>query len=127
MVGDLHITARVLDLIRGHTICDLAYYLIFHFAPPVFHLPFPLKHISLLQHCVSWHQLNCASSFIIVALLSVNFAVGLVLGFGISFFEALSHLLHIGGDSTVTCISTNSREEKVYGEMGSSPKHEVVG
>ena len=44
-------------------ICDLAYYLIFHFTPLVFHLPFPSKRISFLQHCVSRHQLNCASSF----------------------------------------------------------------
>ena len=76
-------------LIRGHTNCDLAYYLVFHFAPPVFHFPFPLKHVSFLQHCVPRHQLKCASSSIIVALLSVCFAVGLVLGFSISFVEAL--------------------------------------
>ena len=106
-MGDLHITAWVLDLIWGHTICDLVYYLIFHFTPMVFHLPFPLKCVSFLQHYVSQHQLNCASSFIIIALLSVCFTVGLVLGFSISFFEALLHLFHIGGDSMVTCISTN--------------------
>ena len=112
---------RVFDLIQGHTICDLAYYLIFHFAPPVFHLPFPLKCISFLQHYVFQHQLNCASSFIIIALLSVHFAAGLVLGFGISFFEVLSHLFHIGGDSTVTCISTNCGEEKSMRRWGHLP------
>ena len=93
----------------------------------VFHLPFPLKHISFLQHYVSQHQLNCASSFIIIVLLSVHFTVGLVLGFSISLFEVLLHLFHIGGDMMVTCISTNRGEEKVYREMGSPPKHEVVG
>ena len=86
-----------------------------YFAPMVFHLPFPLKHISLLQHYVSRYQLNCASSFIIVVLLSVHFTVGLVLGFSISFFEALSHLFHLGRDSTATCISTNCGEEKSMG------------
>ena len=54
----------------------------------VFHFPFPLKHVYFLQHCVSWHQLNCARSSIIVALLSVHFTVGLVLCFSIGFFEA---------------------------------------
>ena len=75
MVGYLQITACIFYLVQGHTIHDLAYYLIFYFAPPVFHFPFPLKHVSFLQHCVSRHQLNCASSSIIVALLSVCFAV----------------------------------------------------
>ena len=84
-------------------------------------------HVSFLQHNVSQHQLNCACSFIIIALLLVCFAVGLVLGLSISLFEALLHLFHISGDMTVTCICTNHWEEKVYWEARSPPKHEVVG
>ena len=109
------------------TICDLAYYLIFYFTPMVFHLSFPLKCISFLQDYVSRHQLNCACSFIIIAILSVLFTVGLVLGFSISLFEVLLHLFHISRDRMVTCISTNCGEEKVYREVRSPPKHEVVG
>ena len=88
MVSYLQITARVLYLVRGHAIRDLAYYLVFYFAPLIFHFPFPLERVSFLQHCVSRHQLNCACSSIIVAFLSVCFAVRLVLGFSIGFFEA---------------------------------------
>ena len=127
MMGALHITTQVLDLIRGNTICNLVYYLVFYFAPTVFHLPFPLKHISFLQHYISRHQLNCACSFIIIALLSVHFTVGLVFGFSISLFEALLHLFHISRGMMVTCISTNHGEEKVYREARSPSKHEVVG
>ena len=112
---------------EGHNICNLAYYLIFYFTPMVFHLPFPLKCISFLQHNVSQHQLNCACSFIVIALLSVCLAVGLVLGLSISLFEALLHLFPISRDMMVTCICTNHWEEKVYWEVRSPPKHEVVG
>ena len=87
MVGYLQITAWVLYLVQEHAICDLAYYLIFYFALPIFHFPFPLERISFLQHCVSRHKLNCACSSIIVAFLSVHFAVRLVLGFSIGFIE----------------------------------------
>ena len=127
MVGDLHITAQILDLIQGHTICDLAYYRIFYFAPMIFHHPFPLKCISLLQNHVSQHQLSCAHRFIIVVLLSVHFTLGLVLGLSISLFEVLLHLYHISGDMMATCICIIHGEEKVYREVRSPPKHEIVG
>ena len=94
---------HLLSHIQGHTIRDLAYYLIFYFAPLVFHFPFPLKHVSFLQHCISWHQLNCASSSIIVALLSVHFTVQLVLGFSIGFFEVLAPPLHRRGLDGILC------------------------
>ena len=76
---------------------------------------------------VSWHQLNCAHRFVIIALLSVCFTVGLVLGLSISLFEALLHLFHISRDMTVTCLCINCGEEKVYREAKSPPKHEVMG
>ena len=73
MVGYLQITAWVFYLLRGHAIRDLAYYLVFYFASPIFHFPFPCERVSFLQYCVSRHQLNHACSSIIVAFLLVRF------------------------------------------------------
>ena len=43
MMGYLQVTACILSLVRGYTIHDLAYYLVFYFAPPVFLLSFSLE------------------------------------------------------------------------------------
>ena len=84
---------------------------------------FSLKHISLFQNHVSQHQFNCAHRFIIFALLSVHFTVGLVLDLSISLFEVLLHLFHISRDTMATCICTNHGKEKVYREVRSPPEH----
>ena len=61
-VGRLHSTARMLSLIRGRAICDLAHYLIIFFAPSTFYLPFSSKRVNLRPTCISQYQLDCATT-----------------------------------------------------------------
>ena len=106
--------------------CNLMYYHVLHLTPPIFHLPFPLEHICFYKHDITWHELYGNHNSVIVPLLPVGLAIGLVLCFSISFFEALSHLFNICGDSVRACMGTRSQKIEIHRKVGAPSKHQIV-
>ena len=75
-VGCLNSTARMLSLIRGRAICELAHYLVIFFVPSTFYLPFSSKWVNLHPTRVSRYQLDCAFRYVIVTCGFVPSVVG---------------------------------------------------
>ena len=98
-VGHLNSTARMISLIRGRAICDLARYLVIFFIPSTFYLPFSSKRVNLHPTRVSQYQLDCAFRYVIVTWGFVPSVVGRVVGLDASSVEASSHFHNIGKDS----------------------------
>ena len=113
-------------LVCRYLICDLMYYHILSFPPPIFHFHFSLEHIQFHEYHISWHELHGTGHSIVIPFLPVCFTVGLQVCFDVSFLEVSPHFFNVHRDMAGEHMSAPCWEVKIHWEMRVSPKHQVM-
>ena len=125
-MDDLNIPTFITQLIHGYISHDLMYHLILYVARPIFHFPLPLESIQFQQDNVTWYELDCAGTFIIIMFLPVCSKVGLKVCFYMGLFEASLYVINVLEDSARAHTGTWGNKIEICWKVQTPSKHKMM-